>query len=298
MKTAACLALLLLVSLSPAAGEPQGFDGVVLAFRSSMVNAKTVGNVSKVLVEEGQKVNEGDVLAQLDDAIPRTNYELSRLQSEDTSERDAAKLQLDQAERDLARAKTLKEQGTSAAMDLEKAQYSCDQTKITLASKQLDLQRLKAALEGRKAVLDEYAVRAPFSGIVAQKAIEVGETSAPVERRLFQIIDISRVFIEVHPEVARIKDVAVGDAATVVSDLFPDGPFPGSVSFVSPSLDPGGRYFGVKVLVDNPGGLLRPGMKARVVFGEKPSPAGQGGRTASQVPAASGAPGAAGETAK
>jgi len=273
MRTAVCLLLTALsLSLCSAASsqDSAALEGFVFPFRSSLVNAKTVGSVSRVLVEEGQQVKEGDLLVQLDDALAVANVEMARLQAEDTSSLDSARLLLQQAERELARQKKLGAAGSEQA--LEQAQYTLDTAAVNVASKDMELKSRKALLDARQAVLDEYRVLAPFSGVVARKAIEVGESTAPIERQLFQIIDISRVYVEVHPETALLESVRLGDAATVTSELLPGSRFSGKVSFVSPSLDPGGRRFGVKILVDNPDQLLRPGMKTSVAFAPVSAP--------------------------
>lgn len=254
-------------AIAAPANAPKDFDGIVLAYRTSMVNAKTVGNVAKVTVQEGQKVAEGDLLAQVDDTLARVNYEIAQLQADDETDIESARLQLAQAESELQRIKGL---GANAApVELQKTEYVRNLAKTQLAGKELELKRAKAVAAARKAALEDYAVRAPFGGVVAQKMIEVGETTAPVERRLFQVIDISKVYVEVHPEISHITDLASGDKAVISTDVFPDRQFAASIASVSPSIDPGGRYFGVKILVENPDELLRPGMKVQVTFPEK-----------------------------
>jgi RND family efflux transporter MFP subunit len=128
----------------------------------------------------------------------------------------------------------------------------------------MELKRLAALADLRKATLDQSSIRAPFSGIVAEKLIELGETTYPLDKRLFHIIDISKVYVDVHPEIALAKDISVGMKATVTTQHYPEERFPATVTFVSPAVDLGGRSLGIKVLVDNAEGLLRPGMKASV----------------------------------
>ena len=274
-KTLCCFFLAVAAALAMGQESPEAFVGVVVAFRTSMVNAKAIGNVSKIAVQEGQKVAEGEQLAQLDDTLARANYDIARLQAEDTTEVESAQLQLEQAKRDLERVRKMDK--TATEVDIQRAEYGYALAAKTLSAKQQESRRLMAIAAARRAALDDYAVRAPFAGIVAQKMIEVGETTAPVERRLFEIIDISRVYIDVHPEVRHIRDLAVGDTAAISCDVLEGASFTGKITFVSPSLDVGSPHFAVKVRVENPGELLRPGMRVSVAFPDK-IPAGAADR--------------------
>jgi len=268
MKSLLCAVSVCLLAALAAAAET-GLTGNVLPFRTSWVNAKTIGNVTEVHVHEGQKVNEGDALAQLDDEIERANCDITVLQAEDETGVEAARIQLAQAERDLNRAKTISEKGAGTPIELERAQYAYDVSLNAVKSKQLDHDRYVVAVKSRKTAVENCVVRAPFAGLVAVKAIEVGETTAPVDRKLFQIIDISKVYVDVHVETRLIRELGAGDTAAVTSDIFPDRRFAGAVSFISPATDLGGHSIGMKLLVDNPDGVLRPGMKVGVKFAGK-----------------------------
>ncbi len=268
MKRFAAAVLLLACALTALAADEQSFDGFIAAYRESMLNAKTIGNISAVLVEEGQLVKQGDILAQLDDRVAAANYRLAVLDSEDTSSVRQAEKQLAQAEKDLERFKKM--DLSVSGVDVDKAQYAADLAKIILESKQTDALRYKAVLTAREAALEDYKVRAPFDGIVARKMIEVGETTAPIDRELFHIIDISKVYARVTIfDVSLSSKLAVGDSARVVSKDFPDRIFEGKIAFIPPTFELGGRSFTVKVLVDNPDRLLLPEMKVAVSFPPK-----------------------------
>lgn len=239
-------------------------DGTVLALRSSYVNAQSVGIVSKILVEEGQEVQRGEVLAELAAEVDRANWQLAFLQSQDDSNLRIAEAQLQQAEKDLARDKGLFESGTLRETDYERTRYAYDLAVLEVSARERELERLQAIADLRKATLEQSFIRAPFGGVVAAKLVELGETTYPLERRLFHLIDISKVYVEVHPDIALLKDLSVGMRAIVTTTLYPEAKLEGTVTFIAPAADvaSGGRTFGFKVLVDNAGGLLRPGMKA------------------------------------
>jgi RND family efflux transporter MFP subunit len=263
--TAMLLSALAAVSSSAPAGESVGpLDGTVLAFRSSYVNAETIGIVAEILVEEGQRVETGQELAQLSAEVERANYELALLQSRDDTALRITEANLKQAEKELERDEHLFKEGTIQEAAYEKTRYARDKASLEVESRKMELKRLAALADLRKATLDQSSLRAPFSGIVAEKLIELGETTYPLDKRLFHIIDVSKVYVDVHPEIALAKDISVGMSATVTTQHYAEKRFAATVTFVSPAVDAGGRWLGIKVLVDNGEGLLRPGMKASV----------------------------------
>jgi len=267
MKTT-LLPALIAVSMAAVASssEEAAVQGTVQALRSSWVNAEVIGNVSEILVEEGRRVEEGEVLCRLSSAVQQANYDLARLQAEDETALDAARARLAQAERDLERAKTLGEGLAGSAVEVERARYNYEIAAIEVDAKERELEQLRRVAALRKATLDQYTILAPFCGIVAKKFIEVGETTYPLDKRLFHVMDISKVYVEAHPPISQLRNVRKGMEVTVKARAVADRTFTGEVTFIAPSADPGGRTFGIRAIVDNSEGLLMPEMKTDVYF--------------------------------
>ena len=262
------LALAVFVPKASAAGAKTGMecDGTVLAFRSSYVNAQVIGNIREIYVEEGQHVETGSPLCRLDSTVEQANYEYTLHQSQDKTALEGALKADEQAVRDLKRIEDL---GTVATqVEREQAGYYRDLAAIRVTAEQLKIERLEKLAALRKAEVDRYTVLAPFSGIVARKYAELGETTYPLDKRLIHLIDISKVYVEVHPDIELLREVSVGDEVSVIVELYPEKVFAGEVVFIAPSADLGGGGFALKVLVDNSEGLLKPEMKACV---KKPS---------------------------
>lgn len=260
------LAAILATSGQAFAAVEGPFDGTVHAFRSSQINAPVIANVERIEVEEGQRVNEGDVLCRLDESVAKASYDLALLQSEDDTPLKASRLRLAQAKRGLDRAKELLEEDTISPAELEDAQYAYDMADADVQRKAYDLTRLVAGAVLSKARLDQYTLRAPFSGIIAEKFVEIGEATYPLDKRLFHLIDISKVYVEAHPNVSVLKKVRVGMPAVVTTPLYPDRRFSATVTYISPALDTGGEWFGFKVLVENDEGLLKHAMRVSVTL--------------------------------
>jgi membrane fusion protein (multidrug efflux system) len=268
--SAVLVAAVLAAAPAAAWAEERGpFIGDVQPYRFSKVNAKIVGNVASISVKEGQAVGEGQVLAQLDDVLQRAQYEVARAEAQKDPAVDAAKVQLDKAERDLARVVRLA--GTAAGVDRENATYNRDVAAANLRLRRMELDQARVNVATHMAALEQYRIRSPFKGVISRKVIEVGETTYPVDRVLFEVIDCSKVYVKVPLEITVASTLAVGAPAAVAADCLPDETFSGEVGFISPTVEPGGAYVVVKVLVDNPERRLLPGMAAKVTFGAAPA---------------------------
>ncbi len=259
----AVLAAALLAEGAKAADEP-AIRATVQAVRSSHVNAEVVGIVAEILVEEGQRVEEGDVLCRLAASVQQANYDLAVMQAGNRAALKSAEVRLEQAKRDLERATTLTQRGTDSQVDLERAEYNFEVSRIQVEAQRQELEQLRLIAELRKATLDEYTVRAPFSGIVAKKYIELGETTYPLDKRLFHLIDTSKVYIEAHPHIARRAELRHGMRVEVKTAACDETVFEGDVTFIAPVADVGGRSFGIRAVVDNSDGALIPGMNAEL----------------------------------
>lgn len=265
---AAAVAALVALSASAAPAEKtaKSLDGTVKAYRSSHLNARTIGNVSAIYVEEGQFVKKGQLLLQMDDTLERANYKLARTQADDTTALEASKALRDQKKRELDRNEKLWKKGAIEKASYEAVKYAYDAAEIDVRAKQAHLAQLEALAAYRKASVDQYAVKAPFDGIIAEKLIEVGETTYPLDKQLFHLVDISKVYIEVYPDITFLRKIKVGLPVAVTTELYPQKEFHGLISSISVSTEVGGGNFGFKVLVDNPDGFLLPEMRASVII--------------------------------
>lgn len=267
MKALLFAALALALAWVPAAGEelPAKIEADVVAYRTSNVNAKVVGNVSEVLVTEGQSVAKGDILARLDDAVALARTELARIRAEDDSYLKSAELQLAYYKNERDRLKNMSDAARSE-MALDQAEQNVKVAEANVATRKAELDQLKAAADLQQESLNEYTVYAPFDGIVSRKTVEVGEATYPIDKELFEIIDISRVYVVFSLPPKFLSEVKVKSTVSVLSALYPEERFTGNVSFISPSIE--GGYSRIKVLVENPEGLLRSGMEVMVTFME------------------------------
>ncbi len=142
------------------------FEGVVEAVKQSTVSAQTSGRIIAIHFDVNDRVNKGDILVELDDTQQRAQLEAARAQVK------AAEARLVAARQDFERVSRLYRQGT-----VPKARF--DQSKAELDAAIAGLNQARAALKQAEEQLAYTKVRAPYSGIVTQRHVQVGELANP-----------------------------------------------------------------------------------------------------------------------
>jgi membrane fusion protein (multidrug efflux system) len=209
--------------------------GTLWAAQGVDVAVEIGGRIRAIEFTANQRVEQGELLVQIDDAVER-----AELQSAHAAvERDRAAL---------ARAEQLRKRGVSAEAQLEEAQTN-------FASSESALARLQA-------VLDQKAIEAPFDGIIGIPRVDVGQYVQPGDViATLQQLDTMKVDFTV-PE-QRLYDLKLGQAA-VFGLTEAEFPYSGEIIGIDPKIDPQTRMIAVRAKVDNPDGELRPGQFTRV----------------------------------
>jgi membrane fusion protein (multidrug efflux system) len=220
----------------------------ILANRQANLRSETAGRVVDVSIEAGDRVAEGQVLLRLDVGRPASAAEAAKAAVAQGEAR------LHQAERELGRTEKLVETGGLPEQRLDDAADT-----VRLASAALDAARAEARLARRG--LTEAVVRAPFSGTVVERTVELGEYLAPGSP-LLVLADTSVLKARVLLDPREALDVAVGANATISVYARPGETFTGKVVRVGEVIDPRTRRLPVEVELDEHGGRVRSGLVA------------------------------------
>lgn len=224
----------------------------------SLVNVGTQvsGTVKKLYVDFNSKVEKGQVLLELDDALLAAQHRQSRANLQSA----AASLELATANE--ARMHSLFAQEYVSRQELD----SAVQAKKAAAAQ---LQVARAAVEKDRANLAYTVIRSPVAGVVVDRAVDVGQTVAASLQTptLFKIAqDLARMQIDANFAEADIGNIRVGQVARFTVDAFPNRSFQGAVRQIrlNPTTQQNVVTYDVVIDVDNPEKLLLPGMTAYV----------------------------------
>jgi len=206
------------------------------AERDVEVVSRVTGVVKEIFLEEGEWVNAGQALAQLDD-------ESTRIQVQE------AKARAENAVNAYKRAKDLFEQNLIAGEEYENAKYQMEIMKAQLAAARLNLKYT--------------TIKAPIPGVVAERFIDPGD-HVTVNQVVYRIADRNPILARVRIPEKEVRRIKLGQRARISVEAVPDRVFEGRVDMISPVVDPQTGTVKVTVGVDNRAGLLAPGMFATV----------------------------------
>ncbi|MEO8634777.1 MAG: efflux RND transporter periplasmic adaptor subunit [Gemmatimonadales bacterium] len=223
-------------------------SGSLEAERQAMVRAELGSTVIEIDAEPGQTVARGAVLGRLDDTAIRDGFTSSQAMVR------SAELSAQIATREVQRAKTLADAGAVATRDVESAQLSASSAEAQLAS-------ARAAAATAEKQLGRTIIRAPFSGVVSERPVSLGDV-VQSGSAMFTIVDPASLKFEGQVPAEGLEGIKVGTPVSLVIAGMGAAPVIGRVSRINPSVDPATRQARLTVAVPNVGGRLVSGLFA------------------------------------
>ena len=277
----------------PAGDSVLDATGYVVARRQATVSSKTTGKVVEVLVEEGMYVEEGQLLAQLDDSITRAQLELSESQLRASrASLDEMMVQLKQARLDLARTSGLAEARLASQADLDRDTLAVEGLTARVARVEQELNVAERHADVQRQMLSDMQIRAPFAGVVVAKAAQPGEMISPVSAGggftrtgICTIVDMDSLEVEVDVNEAYINRVFPGQPATVALNAYPDVQIPAAVIAIIPTADRNKATVRVRIRFLEPDDRVLPDMGVKVRFLDNTRPPAPVAATGVLVPA-------------
>ena len=205
---------------------------VVIPFKEADLGMTAGGKITKILVDKGDRVLKEGHLLIVDDVLLKTSLKLS-------------KATLEYQRNEFKRDKKLFEEGSVNPSMFDTAQ--------------LKLEQAQSAYDMAKKQLEDATLKAPFSGIVTMRNVEIGEILAPGIPAL-RLIDISRVKVQAGIPERYIVDFKIGNDVSIKFDAIPGKVFKGNINFISPEASTSVRTFLAEIIIDNSEGLLRSGI--------------------------------------
>jgi HlyD family secretion protein len=232
--------------------------GTLNALTTVLVGSEVSGTIAKLYADFNSVVKEGDLLAQLDPTFLQASVD------EQEANMERAQAQVNESERNYNRTKQLFEKKMVSQADMDAAMTNLETARASLKQAAATLQRAK--------VNRKYAtIRAPISGVVISRDVDIGQTvaaslSAPT---IFTIAnDLSKMQLEASIDEADIGSVKDGQNVSFRVDAYPENEFAGQVSQVrlAPIISQNVVTYNVIIDVANPELKLMPGMTANLTI--------------------------------
>jgi RND family efflux transporter MFP subunit len=260
-------ALLALVAVAGGSARAASeFDCITEPSRTVEIRASVEGLLSQVLVDRGQTVKAGQVVATLDSGLDQANADLARYKSQMQGAIKSGESRLQYAGVKARRNEELHAEKLVSAQDRDEAV-----TERRLAEAQLqetrDNQRV-AELEYRRESerLRMRTLRSPITGVVVERQMNVGEfaDNKDTRRPIMKIADIYALHVETLLPIEAVGKVKPGQSATVFPEAPAGSSFPAKVKVVDRVLDPASGTFGVRLDLPNANLAVPAGVKCRV----------------------------------
>jgi RND family efflux transporter MFP subunit len=249
-------------------------SGYIVARRRATVSSKVTGKVVEVRLEEGQRVEAGEVIARLDDsnwkaALAQSNAQLQQAQANLVSAQTA----FDDAKPIFERSEKQKVAAVISAQSFDEAhaQFNVSRNNLLIAQSALEAARAGVAVAQRS--LDDTVIRAPFSGVVTEKAAQPGEMVSPVSAGggftrtgIGTVVDMDSLEVEVDVSENFINRVRPSQPVTIKLNAYPDWEIPGAVIAMIPTADRAKATVKVRIAIKQKDPRIIPEMGARVSF--------------------------------
>lgn len=269
------------ISAVYASGAVEPFDRVDVAARLS-------GPIVELPFREGDAVKQGDLLARVD--APTLGHDVTRAQAESSAasarlgvgpaieslkgHRAALSAQLVQARADLTRVENLARSGSTSSAELDRVRAQVDFLRAQIGANEAqerdlriallaDAQRQRALLDTARSRFDDAEVRAPLTGTVMSRRVELGQVVA-THQVLLRVGDLSRLHLEVDVDESDIALVRVGQPSVVRLYAMRGKILSGRVAKIHPEADRARKTFKVELDLEDKVDGVYPGMTAEV----------------------------------
>lgn len=260
-------------------------SGYVVARRQTTVSSKVTGKVKEVLIEEGMRVEQDQIVALLDDATEQAQLSLARAQVDSARAALAeteAQLRNARVERNRLQDLAARDLASESSLDAAVARY--DELAARLETGHENVAVAERSVELSIDALSNMTIRAPFAGMVVSKNAQPGEMISPVSAGggftrtgICTIIDTDSLEIEVDVNEAYIQRVKAGQRVSATLDAYPDWRIPAEVIAIVPTADRQKATVRVRIgFLERDERILRDmGVKVAFLGAEAPEVAGE-----------------------
>lgn len=242
-------------------------NGEIAPEKSAVVKSRISGRVSEILVEEGDFIKKGDIIARIEPDLEQAKVITSLVNSLKEKE-----IHLSNIRDEYEQKKELFEKGFISRSEFQKAEDDLSIAEMDYNARLEEYTLFKSELGSEQNIaVEKLAIISPLSGIVLRKLVEEGElisgeSSSRSGTELFTIADLTKLVIKVNINEVDIYKIEEGNKVDILIAANPQGEYTGVVSKISPytAKERGIKVFPTEILLNQHDPKLRPGMSAGV----------------------------------
>ena len=242
--------------------------GIVRAVEEVTLESEIAGVVQRIPVQEGERVQQSQVLVGLHDEHQQINLELSRAGlAKAKAAMEETQVVLQNAERESNRIQIAAD--ALPRKELEDISDQVRRLKASLNAQMADLARAEQEVKLREQELRDTQLLAPFNGTVTEIFIHRGDSLRPMDTRVLELVDLDQLYVELLLPSSYIRSVQLQQPVRLQVEgewMGRSGLIEGPITYINPKIDAASRTFKVKVGIPAPHGLIRPGMVVEAHF--------------------------------
>lgn len=261
---------------SPTSSVPPAEDlalhrmtGVVLPEKQVMLHAPLPGVLVELAVEEGQAVQQGQLLARLNDDMQRARVEAAQLAAQSTSEVKRAQLAWEEAKILTENIENIHSKEAASEWEVRRMRLQRDQAEMQFHLAQEQHQVDQVTLKREQASLDLYSIKAPFAGRVTRVAVENG-VSLTTETPILLLAQITSLKAQLYLPIELYGKLAVGQTYSLAAGEPVNRTLSATLKTIDPIIDPASRTFRCVFTIPNPDESLPAGFSVRLLLDAPP----------------------------
>jgi RND family efflux transporter MFP subunit len=260
------IAVFCAVAMAPAAacGEGTAVEGLTEPYRTIDVAAPEPGVITKIAVREGSTVQQGQILASLDNEVHLANLAVAQKNMESIGPLNSAIAELSLRKDRFEKLQALRAQEHARQEEVDRARAELSMAEAKLLSVQEDLTVKKLEYEKIKAQVERRIIRAPANGIVIKLFKDEGEYAAPNDPTLFTIVQIDRLIAVFSIPSVAAHDLKIDQTVEITFDSAPTKR--GTIEYVCPITDAESGTARIKVAIDNSEAVYRSGERCTLAL--------------------------------
>lgn len=255
-------------SSSPSSGQPLGC--LIEPERSADVGSPLVGVVNEVMVERGQAVKRGQILATLKSDVERANVEAARTRAGADAEIQAASANRDVAKLKFKRTFELHQLGFASQLEVDQAKGEFEVADQRMAQAREARQLAERELRGAEAQLRQRTVRSPFDGVIVDRLTQPGERVDG--KPMFRVAALHPLRVEVIAPAAQFGQIKEGSELAVQPDFAGAEAIMAKVVQVDRLIDAASGTFRARLSLPNPKREVPAGIRCKVALKGAPDP--------------------------
>lgn len=257
-----------IIAISPGQAQAKLIStGYVVPQRVTKIGAKTPGRIKEMNVAEGDRIEKGFVIAELEGADLRAQLQSAKARVLTArAQVQTAKAELADATQKAKRERRLATQGVGAAANAEDLEFRVVAVQKQVAAAEAGVRAAEAEVENFAVQIDYLTIVAPISGTVVSKPAQIGELVGVQALALVELADFDSLMVETDVPEGRLHLLEIGSPTEIVLDAYPTTPYEGRVKSITPKVNRAKATVTVKVAFEGAATNVLPDMSARVSF--------------------------------